>query len=350
VEVEFPAQANYLAGMMRVGSWALMIGAGGVAALLLAGCSPAPSGESVAQPGEWERHPGLLPKPAGRILDPRDAAWSSHSGDAPAEDINLLDTRVAEEEFARAADAGQAWAQTRLGALYARAENDPQQWEKAVRLLELAAQQGDAEAFYELAGLAASGRGLPPSDVQAYKYMTQAAAGGLAEAQYRLAAMYADGRGASQQEEKALDWGRRAAAQDHHQAQFSLGCTLLESSDAERRAEGLHWLNTAADAGSRQAGLFLGTALARGEFGMEKDEIRSEQLLRALSEQDDAEAQFVLAWLYMFGQEFNARREEARVWLERAASLGHDQAAGALAALPPADAPRLRSTISEPRG
>ncbi len=228
------------------------------------------------------------------------------------------------------------WAQTRLGVLYARAENDPERWQKAVRLFQLAAGQGDAEAQYELAGMAAAGRGMPVSDVEAFGYMKEAAARGLADAQYQLAAMYSGGRGTAVDKAAAVEWGRRAAAQNHIPGQFSLGCLLIESDDAAMKTEGVDWLKRAAAAGSRQAALFLAAALARGEFKLAKNEGDAELLVKQLADNGDAEAQFLLAWLYMFGEKFAEQRSLARKYLEMAAEAGHENAAAALKGLPAA--------------
>jgi TPR repeat protein len=314
------------------------------------GCPRRDQPEPVAAE-EWRDNPGLLPKPAGRVLGERttieeDARLAEFSQGAAAPSLG---TGSAEEEFIAAADAGQAWAQTRLGMIYARTPDDMILWDKAIRLFELAAAQGDAEALYELSGMAAAGRGMPASDVTAFDYMKRAAEAGMAEAQYRLASMFSEGRGTAPDAAAAIAWGRRAAEQGHTRAQFTLGCLLIGLPDAATKQEALKWLDAATGAGNRQASLFLATALARGEYDLPKDETRSEQLLRPLAEQDDPEAQFVIAWLYMFGEKFATRREEARGWLEKAAANGHPQAAGALASLPSPDQPKMRVEPTQPR-
>lgn len=301
----------------------------------LTGCPRAP--EQAAWP-ESERNLGLRPKPAGRILGERDAAWSDDkfaNFSSLSQGVGLGDATSLEQQYIIAADEGQVWAQARLGVLYARAENDPVRWKKAVRLLQLAAGQGDTEAQYELAGMAAAGRGMPASDAEAFGYMKEAASRGMADAQYQLAAMYAAGRGTAEDDDAAAEWGRRAAAQKHVPAQFSLGCLLVESDDPAVKAEGVSWLKRAAGAGSRQAALFLAAALARGEYKLAKDEIGAEALLKPLAERGDNEAQFVIAWLYMFGEKFAESRALARSYLEMASKGGHAQASAALKSLGP---------------
>ena len=304
-------------------------------AIFSAGCPRSP--EQPPWP-ESERNPGLMPKPAGRILWEREIASADETvadSVTSAQGAALTDPSVLEAQYSAAADEGQVWAQTRLGVLYARAENDPERWQKAVRLLQLAAGQGDGEAQYELAGMAAAGRGMPASDVEAFGYMKEAAARGLADAQYQLAAMYSGGRGTAVDKAAAVEWGRRAAAQNHIPGQFSLGCLLIESDDAAMKTEGVDWLKRAAAAGSRQAALFLAAALARGEFKLAKNEGDAELLVKPLADNGDAEAQFLLAWLYMFGEKFTEQRSLARKYLEMAAEAGHENAAVALKSLPP---------------
>jgi TPR repeat protein len=301
-----------------------------------AGCPRSP--EQPPWP-ESERNPGLMPKPAGRILWEREIAAADETvadSVTSAQGAALTDPSVLEAQYSAAADEGQVWAQTRLGVLYARAENDPERWQKAVRLLQLAAGQGDGEAQYELAGMAAAGRGMPASDVEAFGYMKEAAERGMADAQYQLAAMYAGGRGTAVDKAAAAEWGRRAAAQNHIPAQFSLGCLLVESDDDAMKSEGVNWLKRAATAGSRKAALFLAAALARGDFKVAKNEGEAELLIKPLADNGDAEAQFILAWLYMFGEKFADRRPLAREYLEMAAKAGHENAAAALKGLPAA--------------
>ncbi len=307
-----------------------------LALAVIPGCDRPPQQQALP---EWERNPGLMPKPAGRIVGEKEVAWADEkfaNFTGSASGLSGLDASATEQQYLAAAEAGQAWAQTRLGVLYARAENDPLRWEKAVQLLQKAAGQGDAEAQYELAGLAAAGRGLPASDLSAFEFMKKAAARGMADAQYQLAAMYSSGRGTAPDKAAAIDWGRRAAEQGHAPSQFSLGCLMVESPEAATKTEGVQWLERAALSGSRQAALFLSAALARGEYALPKDELRAEGLLKPLAEDGDGEAQFVIAWLYMFGEKFTGQRARARDYLQMAADGGHAQAAAVLQSLPAA--------------
>ena len=305
-------------------------------AAIVAGCSRPP--EQVALP-EWERNPGLEPKPAGRVLivGEKTLGENSVSMAAPAPSAVRLDVSPEEQEYLAAAEAGQVWAMTRLGVLYARSENNPARWQKAAELLRKAAEQDDAEAHYTLAGMAATGRGVPTSDFTAFEHMKEAATRGMAEAQYELAGMYSGGRGTTVDKAAAIEWGRRAAERGHQPGQLLLGRLLLESSDKSASAEGAQWLDRAAAAGNRQAALVLSAALARGENNLAKDELRAEQLVKPLADKGDADAQFILAWLYSFAEKFADRRALARDYLQKAIDGGHPHAAKALEELKASD-------------
>jgi hypothetical protein len=85
-------------------------------------------------------------------------------------------------------------------------------------------------------------------------------------------------------------------------------------------------MNRAIENGHIQATLMLATAYGRGSLGMPKDETKAESLLKPAAERGDADCQMTLASLYKFGDTFAARRDEAQVWLQRAADQGQPKA------------------------
>jgi len=156
--------------------------------------------------------------------------------------------------------------------------------------------------------------------------LNAAAQRGEPTAQYELATLYAEGLGVPRDLNSALSWAGKAADQGHHEAQFSAGRVFIESGDPATKAKGLDYLSKAAAAGHSTAVLFLATAVGNGQFGLTKDEARAEELLIPLAEKGNADCQFVLAALYQHGEMFAGRRENARIWLKRAADQGHSKA------------------------
>jgi len=300
------------------------------AVLAVSACRrPAPE-----NPLAWENNPGLDPHPTGQTpqgpsgpslqdvtfrIDPaRGAKTEALAAAQPANEEEAL--------YLRAAQSGQAWAQTKIGIKYVLESDDIARLGEGLRWLNAAADQNDTEALRALSALAAQGRGIDQSDKESFKYMRRAAELGSPEAQYELANMLANGRGMPRDMEAAIVWGRKAAEQGHASAQFAMAKVLIGSVEQTRKNEAVDFLSKAAQGGHVEALLFLATAVGKGEYGLPKDEARAEALLKPWAEKGNADCQFVLAALYQHGETFTDRRDNARFWLQRAAEGGNERA------------------------
>jgi hypothetical protein len=206
------------------------------------------------------------------------------------------------------------------------APDDADRFQQGLDFLRRAAEQNDAEAIYVLATMTAAGAGMEQSNVEAFAQMKRAAELGWADAQFALGTMYFEGNGTAQDPAAALVAFRSAAAGGNKEAMFTAARIMLTQPDPEMRAEGLGLMNRAVENGHIQATLMLATAYGRGENGLPKDEAKAEALLKPGAERGDADCQMTLASLYKFGDSFAARRDEAQVWLQRAADQGHPKA------------------------
>lgn len=277
---------------------------------------------------QGQQNPGLTVEPSGRSLAAPEATPLEKPVDLRRPDPApvSLEPTLEEETFFAPAMRGEAWAQTKLGKLYVTASGDPRRLEQGVDLLRKAAEQNDAEAIYLLATMTAAGAGLEQSNVEAFEQMKRAADLGFTDAQFALGTMYFEGRGTTKNETAAVNWLQKAATGGKKEAMFSAGRIMLAQPDPEMRAEGLALVNRAIENGHIQATLMLATAYGRGSMGMPKDETKAEALLKPAAERGDPDCQMTLAALYKFGDTFAARREEALVWLQRAADQGHPKA------------------------
>ena len=282
----------------------------------------------LASSSSWaQQSPGLSAKPSGRTLSEPSAPPAEQPVDLSRPNPQTVIKPNAEEEvFFDAAMQGQAWAQTKLGKLYVTTANDETRLREGLSLLRKTAEQDDAEAIYLLATMTASGAGVEKSDVGAFEQMRHAADLGFADAQFALGTMYFEGNGTAQDQAAALASFRRAADGGNTKAMFAAARIMLSQPDAEMRSEGLALMNRAIENGHIQATLMLATAYGRGSMGMPKDEAKAEALLKQAAERGDADCQMTLASLYKFGETFTAQRDEARVWLQRAADQGHPKA------------------------
>jgi TPR repeat protein len=270
--------------------------------------------------------PGVSAKPSGRTLDEPDAAPAEQSVDlsrAQPQPATLALT-AEEEAIFNSAMQGEAWAQTKLGINYVTSPSDDDQMQRGVEFLRKAAEQNDGEALLFLSNLATSGRGVPLSEIDAFNYCLRAATSGMPEAQHRLAMMHVNGRGTMRDPEVAVGWYKKAATQGYAPAKHALALLLLTTSrDGVGNSEAINWLQSAANDGHREAVFFLAGAIAHGDYGLAKDEMKAAEMALPRAEAGDAEFQFALATLFLKGEIFSDRRADGRNWLEKAAASGH---------------------------
>ena len=272
--------------------------------------------------------PGVTSKPSGRTLSGPASASLERPVDfsRPQGRQDQVSATASRPDEVEAALRGEAWAQTKLGKTYVTEARDAESLRQGVDYLQRAAEQNDAEAIYLLAGLSAAGSGVPQSDVEAFLQMKRAADLGFAEAQFALGTMYFEGTGTAPDQVAALASFRRAAESGNKEGMYAAGDLMLSQPDPEMRNEGLALINRAIESGHIWATLFLATAYGRGSIGLPKDEAKAEALLRPPAERGDADCQMVLASLYKFGDMFADRRDEAELWLQRAADQGQPKA------------------------
>ena len=131
--------------------------------------------------------------------------------------------RLAEAEFRRLADAGDARGQNGLGVLYLRGTGVEQDLARAVRWFRRAARRGYHAAQTNLGLLYENGWGVPHDEEQAYRWYMRAAVQGDVEAQTAVALMLAQGRGTREDQRAAFHWLERAARQGHVEAWVHIG-------------------------------------------------------------------------------------------------------------------------------
>ena len=124
---------------------------------------------------------------------------------------NRRDYKTAFAMFTKAANKGEAGAQTLLGFMYAEGQSVPQDYNHAVSWYRKAADQGDAVAQHNLGWAYANGRGVAQDYNQALSWFRKAADQGFAGAQFNLGFMYEYGQGVTQDYVEAHKWYNLAA-------------------------------------------------------------------------------------------------------------------------------------------
>ena len=160
------------------------------------------------------------------------------------------------------------------------------------------AEQGDGEAQCLVAEAFFHGNGTEQDRARAFEWYLLAANNGMLGAMDSLGLCYSEGHGCKQNYQQAVRWYRNAAHKGHLGGMANLGYCYVTGRGVERNPEeGVYWIRLAAERGHGAAQALLGECYLNGT-GVEEED-----------------------------------REQARVWLERAAAQGNRRAANLLRTL-----------------
>ncbi|MCB1801089.1 MAG: sel1 repeat family protein [Gammaproteobacteria bacterium] len=161
----------------------------------------------------------------------------------------------AEAAVRRAAKAGNAEAQFRLGVMYGNGDGVGLDYAQALEWFNKAAEQGHENALITLAWMYANGAGVDTDEERSRTLYLRAARLGSAKAQYVVGTMFRFAQyGVEKDVAKAVEWYLKAANQGMPTAQFALGKMLMEGKGVvQDDAAALEWLSLAHVNGSKRA-------------------------------------------------------------------------------------------------
>jgi TPR repeat protein len=123
------------------------------------------------------------------------------------------DEKEAVKWYTKAAEQGDAWAQSNLGFCYEKGTGVAKDEKEAVKWYTKAAEQGNARAQNNLGFCYEKGTGVAKDEKEAVKWYTKAAEQGDAWAQSSLGFCYEKGTGVAKDEKEAVKWYAKAAEQ-----------------------------------------------------------------------------------------------------------------------------------------
>jgi TPR repeat protein len=186
-----------------------------------------------------------------------------------------------------------------------------------------AAEQGNARAQTRLGKAYAFGEGISRDDTEAVAWWQKAAKLGDAEAQTYLGTAYYIGKGVPKDASLAVDWYQKAAAQGSVPAQYALGLAFKDGfGRPQDSAEAVKWFRKAAENGVARAQNDLGNAYHHGK-GIEKDDVEAVKWFRKAAEQGNTAAEFNLGVMYRSGSGVPQDNSKAVEWYRQAADQGY---------------------------
>jgi uncharacterized protein len=217
------------------------------------------------------------------------------------------------------------------------------------RLLPVAG-RGNAFAQYKVGVIYANGLGVEKNDGEAVKWYQKAADQGESDAQLNLGMMYATGRGLEKDPKKAMEWYLRAAQQWNASAQNNIGSLYFNGEGVEKDdKKAFEWYLKAARLGLPLAQNNLGGMYVKG-WGVEKDLNKGlEWILRAAdrglpvarenafkiyyndAQQGHPQAMHNVATMCLNGWAGTQKPQDCMSWYEKAARKGMDASRNSLA-------------------
>jgi TPR repeat protein len=171
------------------------------------------------------------------------------------------------------------------------------------------ADQGSADGEAGLGHLYSYGFGVTRDYAQALKWIQKSANQGNSHGQVELGEMFARGAGVTKNYDTAMDWFKKAAAQGDVQAYYQLGSLPLETAYYARTPDtydlalpnAIKWFRKAAELGDHTGEVCLGIMIGRGK-GVPKDEAEGLRWLQKAADQGSDEAARVISAYERFPQ------------------------------------------------
>lgn len=175
--------------------------------------------------------------------EPRQAPTQTSASSKPS----AAQSSAAVASILKAAELGDADAESKLGMMYHNGSGVRQDDVQAAYWWRKAAEQGNARGQNDLGMSYRDGRGVPRDDVQAINWLRRAVEQGYAMAQDNLGSSYYLGRGVPQDYAQAVYWFRKAAEQGYALAQDHLSVMYHNGQGVPQDyAEAYFWMVLAA--------------------------------------------------------------------------------------------------------
>ena len=228
--------------------------------------------------------------------------------------------------FMAAAEQGYALAQTDLGMLFGEGVIVPRNDEQALVWFRAAAEQGLVVACLNLARCYTEGRGTPVDLTQRVAWLRRAAEAGDVDGLNELGVSLLRGLGVAADPDAAVVMFLRAAEQGLAHAQFNLAeCIELGVGYPADAELAVRWYARAADLSFPPAMNNLGLCLEVGR-GADKATETAFLLFRAAAAESFPPAEYNVGRCYEKGIGVAVNLTEATLWYYKAARVGHDAA------------------------
>ena len=202
----------------------------------------------------------------------------------------------------------------------------PQDYIEAAKWFLKAAEQGNADAQTFLGYSYENGLGVTKDFIEAVKWYRKAAEQGYSVAQYKLGNSYYFGSGVAKDNAEAFKWFRKAAEQGYSDAQSNLGACYANGEGVEKDYKlAFEWYQKAAAQDNLNAMLAIGSFYEDG-LVVTQDYLIAKEWYQKAADKGETDSQFRLASLYYYGRGVATDFKMAMEWFQKAAAQGNSKA------------------------
>ena len=224
--------------------------------------------------------------------------------------------------YQKAADAGYANAQNRLGLCYDKGLGVAPNKSKAALWFQKAALQGHGWGQHNYAFFLENGYGISKNVEEAARWYRKSAEQGIPDAQNRLGLCYDNGTGVPQDKAEAAGWYKKAAEAGNSAGQHTYALFLENGIGVQRNLkEAFNWYKKSAEQGFPNGQDKLGFCYYNG-IGVAKDHTEAVKWYRKAAEQGFAMGQYHYGLSLENGFGITRDSEEAVKWYHKAAQQG----------------------------
>ena len=197
--------------------------------------------------------------------------------------------------------------------------------ERALHLLQTAAEAGHRTAQHNLGVAYDNGYELAKSHCQAFHYFSQAARQGCKDSMHSIGSFYNWGEGVAQDHAKARYWYRKSAQLGHVDSMCDLArCYQRGVGVRKNQRQALRWFTKAVECGSIRAMTWLGFEYTTKPT---EDWATARHWLEQAAEHHQSHAMYLLGIWAAEGWTDNENMADALFWFKNAAQAGHNRAA-----------------------
>ena len=195
-------------------------------------------------------------------------------------------------------------------------------YEEAFSYLQQSAEKENVIAQYRVGDCYLNGKGVKKDAQKGFKWLSKAAGRGYADAQLAISTCFFSATGVKRSPKSGFEWLMKAAEQGNVKAMNGIGLCYMNGLGTNiSYTQAAYWFEKSVEKGYKTSIMALGDCYAKN--GKYEDAFVT---YKKAADNGDTKAQLIVAQMYQDGKGVDADEQQTIKYLEKAASLGSEEA------------------------